>query len=552
MKTFKRIVALGLCVGVVAGTSFIPTRVSATEGDVVFTFHVGDNDAQHIALIARDGTGEITPGTQGRVGSDFAVTVDGGDQSIITPERTSNSTPYGSSDVAVTCSSSTDCRVVISNLNGDGVRFSTPGGAGFAFRYANGDAYMSTATNLTANADFDVFVPEEGGPSFTGQAYVAWKCATHDGVCFALLTIPPAANQVDHSTRDFTYFAASTVVDARTSETFSNFDNEDERGFVLTGAMDEWVAAYKTRNSVSEVNWANVEIADFLYGVQDEYRGAKIPPLGEPMGNNSYVSYGEHAFNAIIYGDEYASMTAVNVDALSYVPYGFAANPVELSGTTASSPASLEMPLLDDTITLDSTGVRGFAISNVEVLDSNISTAAVSVAKDPSGAFKITFGSNFFDNVEFKITGENGQVYYVKVKRVTFTQMDFEHATIWNNNFNGVRAELIFDEATSYNDYEVTANVVYKDGSSKRFVAENLGWVDENYGGNLVFANEYSGSMSGKGLKRANYGVRFDGNDYDRDIASVYFNVKYTGSTSDVYAGTFAGSGRGILMENRR
>lgn len=551
MKRLKRMMTLGLCMSVAAGSLLIPTRASAGEGDVVFTFGVADGFESHIQMAALGSEGAITPGTPNAVGFGFSVTVDGGSNpSIIEPNKTSDNGKFNSSDVSVICTTATSCSVTIQNLGSDGVRFSTPGDAGFALRYADGGAYSSTATNLTSNAQFEFYIPSDRPNTYTGQAYVAWKCAEHSGVCLSLLTIPPALDNVNQSTRNFAYFAASTVTDARTGEYFSNFNNEDERGFILTGSFTNWVEAYKTRNSVSSVDWSTVNIAELLYGT-DTVDGAKIPPLGEPMGANSYVSYGEHAFNAIIYGDSYAALTAVNINALEYVPYGFAADPVELSGSTATAPAVLSMPLLDNRITIDSTGIGGFDITSIEVLDSNIPAQGVSITSDAgTGAFVINFGSNFFDNVVFKVTGANGQTYYLEVRRVTFTQMEFEHATMWNNNFTGIRGELIYKDTTSHSDYEVTVNVVYRDGTSTQYVAENLGYVDENYGGNLVFASEYSGAMSGTGLKRANFGVRFDDMDFDRDIDRVYFNVRYTGSTGDDYAGTFAGSGRGIVLKN--
>ena len=41
--------------------------------------------------------------------------------------------------------------------------------------------------------------------------------------------------------------------------------------------------------------------------------------------------------------------------------------------------------------------------------------------------------------------------------------------------------------------------------------------------------NDREGDMSGKNLKRANYGVRFDDRYVEENIDRVYYNVRYTG-----------------------
>ena len=594
MKNQKqKVLAFVIIASVLLGVCLLPHHTFADNDDshtLTFTFRIKEGDTNRLALAARDDERHtIEPG---QTGIDFVVIAEGDEESqhaIIDPQKTSNNEHYSSEDVSVVCENSERCTMTVNVPNNDGVRFPTPGGAIFSMRYANGSAYNPTATNLTTNADFEFFISEAVPDEYNGHAWVAWACAEHDGVCLDLLTIPPASDNVDHTTRDFTYIRATDVVDERTGESFSNFDNEDTRGFIFESTMERWQESYKAHYNLAEIDWATVDIKDLLVGTDmreiensvreqglcdytdipgefescvDDYiaaqgidilEGAKRGYLGEPINESSYVSYGENAFNAIIYADDYAAATAVMLDELAYVPYGFGVDPVDLVGSSLDYPAELNMPLLDTNIYLDSTGVNDFAIENLTVADETIPEAAVNVTRDSgSSAFIVNFGSNFYDNVILKIEGSDGGTYYLEIHRITFTEMQFDRDTIWNNHFNGIRVELIFDEQTSYEDYELTAQIVYLDGTTELVQLENLGWVDENYGGNLVFHNEYSGEMSGKGLKRANYGYEIRESRFEENIKAVYFNIRYSGTTEENYASTFAGSGRGITLENER
>lgn len=596
MKNKKqKVLAFIIAASVLLGACLLPHHYTFADNDetheLTFTFRINESDTGRLSLAARDS--ERTVLEPGQTGIDFIIVAEGdedGQHSIIGPQKTSDDSPYNSDDVSVVCDDAEHCTMTVNVPISDGVRLPTPGGVIFALRYADGSNYNTTATNLTENADFEFFIPEQTHDEYSGRAWVAWACTEHDGVCLNLLEIPPAEDNVNHTTRTFTYFSAADVVDERTGESFSNFDNEDTRGFIFEDAMERWVANYKVHHNTEEINWATVDIAELLTGTDlreiedflrqegicdytdipgefescvDNYieennieiiEGVKRGYTGEPINESSYVSYGENAFNVIIYADNYAATTAVMIEeTLDYIPYGFGVDPVDLVGSSLDNPAKLNMPLLDESIYLDSTGVNNFEIENITVANERIPEEAVNVARDNnSSAFVVNFGSNFYDNVVLKIESTDNNIYYLEIHRVTFTEMKFDRDTIWNNHFNGIRVELIFDEETSYEDYELTAQIVYTNGTSELVELENLGWVDTNYGGNLVFTNEYSGEMSGKGLKRANYGYEIPGSRFEEDIETVYFNIRYSGTTEENYAGTFAGSGRGIVLVNER
>ena len=506
---------------------------------------------------------------------------------FIEPSLSSGANNNLNDRLEATCSSNYHCTITVKDVTDDeGFRFMTPGGSPYTFHYADGRAYYGSAVNLTENTDFEIAFAEER-VEFSGSAYVAWECED-GGVCLSLLeglTVPE--DTVNRTETTYDYISANDVVDARTGEKFNNFNNEETRGFFLPEALAGWIEDYKNfknLNSFDMANsWENVEISDLLEGtnmhaIEDELITAgiceaipgeledcvdryvaehNIPVLhgirlrgDASVEASSYRTIGDNNFNVIIYSDSYAAVTAVNTDDLDYIPYGFGVEPVDLTGSTPDSPAVLNMPLLDNRIYLASTEINDYKIESIEVLDKTISEDAVSVVKDEeSGSFRINFNSNFFDDVVFKVTGSDGETYYLQIFRLTLAETMLEHSNDFNNHFTGVRAELIFDEETSWDDYELTATIIYADGSSVHLPLENLGWVDDNYGGNLQFGKEYSGEMSGKGLKRANFGYAFDDNDFDRDIRKVYFNVRFAGSTEERYAGTFSGSGRGTLLE---
>ncbi len=583
--TIISIMLLGICTS--------PYRTFADDGthEVVFSFQVAEEDHERFTIGVRS-TETSEPLAAGEVGNELMLIADtdqDGNHSYINPMKSSDGSPYDSEVLSSVCSDEWNCTMTVTMPNDDGAKFYTAGDAPFAIRYADGSEYNAPAVNLTEDASFEFFTPTETRIEYSGKAWVVWACAESSGVCRDLLEIPRTEDNVNQSTRDFTYFSAAEVIDDRTGESFSNFSDESTRGFVYEETMNEWMEAYKDANELDTIDWTEVDAKTFISGVDiwsyeeearenagceytgdpgefercvNEYMeskgiiypsGVKIMPIGEPIEPSSYISYGDHKFNVIIYASNYAAVTAVETDTLTYVPYGFSVNPVDLAGSSADEPGLLEMPLLDDVIRINSTGLNNFSIKNIAVADATIPSEAVSVTKDQSsGNYVINFGSNFYDDILLKITGSDDKTYYLEIRRITLAEIVFDRDTDFNNHFNGIRAELIFDEKTSHEDYEITAKIVYRDGSTKLVTLENLGWVDKNYGGELAFSKEYAGEMSGKGLKRANYGYAIDEDRYEDSIEKVYFNIRYSGTTTENYAGTFAGSGRGIVLEHER
>ena len=87
----------------------------------------------------------------------------------------------------------------------------------------------------------------------------------------------------------------------------------------------------------------------------------------------------------------------------------------------------------------------------------------------------------------------------------------------------------------------MTAVIVYKNGKEKNITLTPHKGIDDGLG-NITDAYEV---LDGKGLKKATFQYDLaDGE--DRTIQDIYLNIEYKGSTNTKYAGSFAGSGRGV------
>lgn len=102
---------------------------------------------------------------------------------------------------------------------------------------------------------------------------------------------------------------------------------------------------------------------------------------------------------------------------------------------------------------------------------------------------------------------------------------------------------LSFDNQTSWDDYEVNATLVMKDGSYKKTTLENLRAIDIG-GGNVFYVDHMEG---GTNFDIASFGLDLTEEELN-NIEGVYVNVRKSGSTDENYAGTYAGNGRGIYI----
>lgn len=424
----------------------------------------------------------------------------------------------------------------------------------------------------------------EPGEGFDGKAYLIWSC-TNGGICYHHYDNIPNFDDGN------SYFIKESTVtaDNEPGQIFSV--NAEYKGWSTDSKFDNWVAAYKTHKGIPQnenIDWSKVDPKDMIgepidvrqYEAQAESTGActknntpqdefeacvnnyaasqgiliaraQLQPVGEPTGNNAYVSYGDRNFKIVVYNDNYKGVTIGDLSDLNYYPSEWA-NPFlrqdqfDLSGTTKDKPTTINTILLENTINIKTLNYNGFSINQIESLD--VPENAVSISK-VNGEWKLVFSSNFYDNVVFKVTDSNGEVSYFNVKRYT--------VDAWINNIENephLYAELYFDKNKFYSDFDLTAKIEYKDGTTENVVLTVYNKIDDGLG-NITTAYEVDESASpdpehipsGKGLKKSVFIYKLPNGKTDRDIKKAYVNVEYKGSTEENYAGAFAGSGKGIL-----
>ena len=382
------------------------------------------------------------------------------------------------------------------------------------------------------------FGDEHGGEShFDGKAYVVWSCSR--GICYHYFDSIPAFDDGNS-----TFYKDSEISDDLDNSI--KFDvNADKKFFSEKDRFENWQEEYKSNNNVTTIDWSSIDIND-LIGPD----GVDFQPVGEPYDNNAYVSYGDRNFKIVIYNDDYKGVTIGNLSNLNYYPASWA-NPFirvdqyDISGSTKSNPTVIKTVLLENTINIKALNYNSFVIESMEALD--VPSNAVSVTK-VNEEFRIIFRSNYYDNVVFKVVDSNSDVSYLKISRLVIDGK-IKHI----NNSPVISADLYFDKNKSYTDFIVSAKIVYKDGKNKSIVMNPVYGVDDGLG-NVTDTYEFNeetddlGGNRGKGLKRSTFNYSLSRGEEDT-ISKVYINVENKGSTSASYAGAFAGSGKGIVID---
>ena len=421
--------------------------------------------------------------------------------------------------------------------------------------------------------------PGPDGPMFDGRAVVVWSCGS--GVCYHQFDNIPS---FDNGNSKF-YPVSEVTADNKPGTIFDV--NAAYKGWYLTDTFNDWVAAYEMLNGA--INWntldANLIVGDpidmrpyeeaainsgactkpaqdapgdvwsefencvdtYVFEEEGIIWTQKLQPLGEPNENNAYVSYGDRNFKVVIYNDNYKGITMGNLEDLHYYPAEWA-NPYlridqyDVSGTSKTNPALLNSILLESTVFIKSLDYNGFEISSIEALD--VPQDAVAISK-VGNDFKLVFSSNFYSNVTFKITDTNQEVSYVQIKRFTI-----DGWIKMENDLPVLTADFYFDRENSYEDFDLSAKIVYKDGKTKNVnlaphfgIDDGLGNIAQDY--EVDTENPVFGPK-GKGLKKATFEYKLKANE-NKTIKKVYLNAEFKGSTASNYAGAYVGSGQGEL-----
>lgn len=544
---------------------FMPLTVLA-DTTIVLTFTV-ENANKYSITTGNNGKG-IQVNNVGSEGGDFIEILSSG--ANITNELT------------YSCNNNT-CTVTISNRESVSLRYTFDYiDITYGTNLVNSNTVFTTSTELSikqpANNN-DPVEPGPNGPQFDGKAYLIWSCK-NGGVCYTHFDNIP--NFDDGNSK---FYPASEVKSVTNNEVFDV--NAKYKFFSTDAKFDAWVTAYKAYKGISTITWSEVDPKDIIgdpvdmrqyeeeaetskYCTKDgktreefeecvndfaaTQKGvwvarAQLKPVGEPTYNNSYVSYGDRNFKVVIYNDNYKGVSIGSLDDLSYYPAEWA-NPFikrdqyDISGTTKDKPTGIDVILLEKTVNIKVMDYNGFEITKLEALD--VPAKAVDI-KLVDGEWKLTFASNFYDQVVFKATDSKGGESYFMIKRYTIDGW-IKHV----DNKPVLNADFYFDKRNSYSDFELTAKIIFKDGTEKNVKLDAVKGIDDGLG-NIADVYEVDESQSsdpnvptGKGLKKACFQYKLT-NDEANNIKKVYLNAEFKGSTSTNYAGAYTGSGEGIL-----
>lgn len=362
-------------------------------------------------------------------------------------------------------------------------------------------------------------------PHFDGKAYVVWSCGT--GTCYHYM------NDIPNFDDGISTFYKDTDIIADNKDDVK-FDVHAKTIFFAEKAkFDEWV----NDNGGNTINWDTINTAN-LVGPD----GIDFQPLGEPDENNAYVSYGDRNFKIVIYNSSYKGISMGSLEDLNYYPSSWN-NPFimrdqfDISGTTKANPAVVDSVLLENTVIIKPLDYNDFEIVSMEALD--VPKNAVTITK-VNKEFRLVFSSNFYDNVIFKVKDNKNQISYLQVKRYTidsWIKHDDNHAIL--------TADFYFDRNKSYNDFDITAKIIYKDGTRKNVNLTAVYGIDDGLG-NITPAYEVDEQVvGGKGLKKSTFDYQLEDGEED-NIDKVYLNVENKGSTFTNYAGAYVGSGKGV------
>ena len=535
----------------------------------------GETDTINVTI--NSSGSRVTLGVQHpQSGNDELIATVDGHNNIMGFRSTSNSQENLKS-VTITCTENGDdpiiqCTAVITVSQGTGVELPIAGDAPFE--------YVTDIQNITGTVTLNIRDRQLASP-FDGTAILLWDCGGK--LC---------GHKFDDIRTDQTnYITAENAVDQIATSNQKTFDvNAKLIGVATTSSLANWESAYKEFKNIpenEEIDWSTVDPQDIIgdpidmrewedkavkagacspdnvtedqfHACVDTYTAehsnvfatrAQLQPVGEPQQKNAYVSYGDRQFKLIVYNENFRGLSIGSLADLDYYPASWA-DPLtrqetwDISETTKENPAEIVSIILEKSVNISAT-LDNLHIKSIEALD--VPANAVDIKNVDNGAmFKLTFSSNFYNKVVFKVTDTEGKTYFVRIKRLAVDAWIAHDRDAYN-----VRADLYFDNRTSYKDYKITAKLVYKDGTSKivelvnqKKIDDGLGNITYDYEANQEAEPSEQIPFPGKGLKIASYGYEISESEIKK-ISKVYVNVEKAGSTTTNYAGSYVGAGKG-------
>lgn len=285
-----------------------------------------------------------------------------------------------------------------------------------------------------------------------------------------------------------------------------------------------------------------------LYAAQENHEiwTHELQPVNEPDAANAYVSYGDRNFKVVIYNEDYKAVsTTADFDGLNFYPASWAdpftrRDQYDVSDSDEVNPTPLESILLESTVNLDILDINDYELESVEAMD--VPDGAVTITKVNSRKFQIVFLSNFYDHVVFKLTDTSGGEEYVQINRYTIDG--------WIRNNNTLSADFYYDRTKNYDDFVLTAKVVYNDGTIENVTLEAVEDFQDSLGhpidGYEADQEASIGPFQGKGLKQSVFEC-YLGENAERRVKDIYLNAEYVDENDEdyIYAGAYSGSGDG-------
>lgn len=400
---------------------------------------------------------------------------------------------------------------------------------------SEGTSKIDDKAKFVGNKDFSISQATMGS-NFDGHAVLVWSCGESEAkVCYHEYT---NLNQEGH---DVIFESAANIADDHDSSKKFNVDAKVK-------FFSPW-ESFETKKTEIDNQAITPIDPESLVGPD----GIDYMPVGEPTENNAFVSYGNRNFKAIIYGDKYKALKIGDLSTLTYYPAAWEnkltrRESFDISGTTRDNPVEFDMVLLESKINLQKIDLNGFTIKSIEALD--VPEGAVTITKKNDGSYDFDFASRFFNKVVFKLTDEDNKEYFFRINRQAMAiKVDGNKEHNWT-----ITSELYFDRNTSWEDYSVNARILYKDGSSKIVKLYNAKHIDDGLGNSAeVYENDEQNPVrpewpKGKGLKRAVFKTKIDNSEM-LNVDKIYLNVEMNGSTDSTYAGNYAGSGKGEVID---
>ena len=297
----------------------------------------------------------------------------------------------------------------------------------------------------------------------------------------------------------------------------------------------DWTLVYKEDLDAIEANAdyiAAQDKVDYLIGEQ-----IALNPIRGINANTSKSHMGGMNFRFIIYSEGYMGLKLKNLDYNpDFIGGLFYEDHFDLGLTTKDKPAIIQTSMLNKEIEIEKTEV-GTPFKSVKALD--VTDKAVEVTNRGDGIFKIKFNSNYYDRVIFEVTTVDNETGYMMIAR------DSLNISFMGQHREKIQATLYYAKENSYKDYQVVANIIYKNGSSTTKVLDAV--KDAEHDTNRdQYQYETIGDaamMDNSKLKKCQFVI-----DNNENINKVYFTVVKKGATTviDTYKGTYAGSKSGI------